>query len=1089
MKLTRVLQWAAAAALGAAAAWWVEPGLWRLLAGAAAAAVLLLPRLPGPAALALSGRRTRWLVLLAIASVAQATAPDLWAFTTSPWVRVWNVYHYYLGSKYFPELGYSDLYVASLAADDAGWWRGVDLVRDLETHEVVPRSAALAGYRPEEHFTPERWESFRRDVAALQKQRPRDRWSGIFRDRGYNPPPLWTAAGGTLARLLPAHRPWALKLLASLDLVLLAATLWLVRRTFGIRAAALVALLLALNPVNEGRLVGNYLGYDWFAALASGFCLWRRGRTVPAAGLFVYAIGTRVFPAVFLAAAGLAAAARVWRTGSVARRDLRFAAALGGFGIVAVAIGALGAGGARGPAWGAWGDFAAEIGRHNAQHRFGQQRIGLAHVFTRDVRTLDLDEPPMEERRDLAERQRPFYAATGLVLMLGFALAAVRRHRFDAFLLGLVPFFVLAVSSRYYWAVLALLPLLARPGPSARRRVRRFAAALAGLFAVLGIAELRGLSRFEYYSLYELLLGALLVALIGAYLLHDLAVRRRRRPVRSWHRSGALAAAFFVALFLLLVWLRAPHPDLPIRDVDESVSALIAASWLEGGVPYRDAIDQRGPVTYLIYAAVFAATSVHDMAAVHWALLLLILGTCFVAYRLGRRLRPGGAGAALGYLAAFLVAVASFTYRRSQMLAFHTEWPLMLLSALAMLLLWRGLRRFESGAGGADGGAIRGAHRDLIGAGACFALGFLAKQPGIFDAGAAAVFVLLWQHRHRALWSAGTVRKAADLAAGFVAVLGLTVAYFAAHGALGDFVLYFWSYNVEHYTAVVPWSERLGALDPFAHGRHYLTANPLLLAGSAVSVVAAAAAWLRRRRTDGRLLVALWFLFGYFGASYSGRNFGHYFIQIIVPACLLTAWAGVDAWRALAPRLARRRGRADLALAGRLALIAALAIGLAYPLVRFGDEIAGLTLWDHRRPPRGRTELVEAIRERTAPEEPIFVWGYYPELYVLAPRRPASRYSNTNYLTGMLPWENHHPGVDTSEHVVPGAWDLLMAELEAAKPPLIVDTSIGDHRYYSKYPILAYPRLQQFLERHYAFAGAVDDDRGRPVAGLWRWRS
>ena len=1077
MKFLRPVQWATAAALGAVAALWAEPGLWRLLAGAAAVAVLLLPRLPGPAALALGARRTRWLVLLAIAATAQATAPDLWTFATSPWVRVWNVYHYYLGSKYFAELGYSDLYVASLAADDAGWWSGVDRVRDLETHEVVPRDVALAGYRPDDHFTPERWAAFRRDVAALQPQRPPDRWDGIFRDRGYNPPPLWTAAGGLLAHLLPADRPWALKLLCSLDLVLLAATFLLIRRTFGVRAAALVLLLFTLNPVDAGRLVGGFLGYDWFAALASGFCLLRRGRTVPAAGLLAYAAGTRIFPAIFLAAAGLAAVARAWRASSAAKRDLRFAAALAVSGLTAFAIGAVGTHGTGTgrPIWGAWDDFAAEIGRHNAEHRFGQQRIGLAHVFTRDVRSLDLDEPGGRERRELAARQRPFYAAAGIVLLLGFAVAAMRRNPFDAFLLGLVPFFVLAVSSRYYWAVLALLPLLARPGPSARRRSRRLAAAQAGLFAVLGVATLRGLSRFEFYSLFELLLTGLLVALLGGFLLHDLAVRRRRRPVRAWWRSGALAGAFFVALFLLLVWLRAPHPDLPIRDVDESVSALIAASWLEGGVPYRDAIDQRGPVTYLIYAAVFAATSVYDMAAVHWALLLLILGTCWVVFRLGRRLRPGAPGAALGYLAALLVAVASFTYRRSQMLAFHTEWPLMLFSALAMLLVFRGL--------------TRGRRRDLAAAGACFAVGFLAKQPGIFDAGAAALFVLLWQQRRGALWSADTLRRAGHLAAGFFAVLGLTTAYFAARGALGDFVLYYWTYNVEHYTAIVPWSERLAALDPFHHGRHYLTANPLLLVGAAASIAAAASAWIRHRRTDGRLLLALWFLFGWFGASYSGRNFGHYFIQIVAPACLLTAWAGVDAWRALAPRLQRWRGRADLAVAGRAALAAALVLGLAMPLVRFGGEIAGRTLWTERPMPRERARLLEAIRARTAPEDSIFVWGYYPELYVLAPRRPASRYSNANYLTGMLPWENHQPGVDTSAHVVPGAWDVLMAELEAVRPPLIVDTAVGDHRYYAKYPIAAFPRLRDFLDRYYTRVTVVDDGRGRPVAALWRLRS
>ena len=56
-----------------------------------------------------------------------------------------------------------------------------------------------------------------------------------------------------------------------------------------------------------------------------------------------------------------------------------------------------------------------------------------------------------------------------------------------------------------------------------------------------------------------------------------------------------------------------------------------------------------------------------------------------------------------------------------------------------------------------------------------------------------------------------------------------------------------------------------------------------------------------------------------------------------------------------------------------------------------GDsEIAGLTLWTERPAPPARARLLEAIRERTAAEDSIFVWGYCPELYVLAPPSPSS---------------------------------------------------------------------------------------------------
>ena len=1078
-----MLEWGLAIAVGSLAAWWADPGWWRLVAGLVAVAIVALPFASAhvtsarvASAQVSSGWSQSWrprlLMLLAVACLAQATVPDLLRFTTSPWVRVWNVYHYFLGSKYFPELGYHDLYVATLAADREAddYWSDIRTVRNLESYAVVSRAAASAGYVPEEHFSAERWRDFQRDVKALQGQRSPSRWRNIFRDRGYNPPPLWTAVGRLLTHF-PADWLWALKILCALDLLLLAYTFWRIDRCFGRSVMAAVLLLWTLSPVNEGRIVGGFLQYDWFCALALGLCSLRRRRPWPAAAYLAYAVGTRVFPVILLLSATVPWLRRFVLEGRVRKMQLRLVVALGLCGVLALAVATLGGGGLD-----AWGSFVGNIEHHNEEHRFGQQRIGWAHAFTRDIRHLDFERPPKDDRRALFAQQRPLYLVSGALLLLLWGAATWRRTTIDAFLLGMAPFFVLAVSSRYYWACLALLPMLARPGPTGRRRWRGLVAAQAALMAALGVAQVRGLDGFSFYSVFDLLLAVFIVVLLLAYLLADLRIHRRRRPLTAWYRSGTLVACFFIGLFVLLCWLRLPDPEAPIRDVDEAVSALIAESWLAGGVPYRDAIDQRGPVTYWIYAAVFALTSVHNMVAVHWALLLLILLTCGIVFVLAQRLRDGPEGVAIAYLASLLVAVGSFTYRRSQMLAFHTEWPLMLSAALGMWLLWQALERFEAG---------RPHRLQLLAAGACFAVGFLSKQPGIFDAGAAALFVLLWQLRRGALLSVGTWRLGALLAVGFFSTLALTGAYFAWRGAFGDLIFYYWTYNVEHYTAVVSVADRLASLDPFNHGRHYLTANPLLLVGGLLSSVAALWQGVRRGLVDGRLLVVLWLLFGYFGASYSGRNFGHYFIQIIVPASLATAFAVVGVWRWLSPGEARFRRLPDVAVVARGLVVVAVAIALTAPVVRFADELGWRSVWKHRPVDRDRQALLEAIRQQTTADQSTFVWGYYPELYVLAPRRPASRYSNTNYLTGMLPWENHQPGVDTSEHIVDGAMDLLIDELEASRPALVIDTAVGDHRYYAKYPIAKFPPLRDFLEQGYRLHGLVKDRKERPLAALW----
>jgi 4-amino-4-deoxy-L-arabinose transferase-like glycosyltransferase len=1075
--IVRVTAAVVAVALGT----WADPALdrelWRLLVAAAAILVLSVPAWPGLRRRLRPRLRAEILLFLALAALAQSAALDLWRFVTTPEVRVWNVYHYYLGAKYFDELGYHDLYDATLAADREGgdYWRGIDRVRNLRSYDTEPRLVSELRYRPEEHFSEERWREFQRDVEALQTQLPPGRWEGIFVDRGYNPSPFWTVVGGVLTDLLPATHLLALKLLSSLDLFLFAATFLLLGRVFGLRAAAVVLLFFTLTPVNDGRLVGGFLQYDWFCAVAAGVAFLRRGRPAVAGGLVAYAVLARIFPAVFLLSAAIPAVILWVRRGELRRRALAFFLVAAAAGAVGLGVGSLTA---RGPA--AWGDFFGNLSHHSGEHLYGERRVGLQHLFTHDLTRFEVDESS-SERRELFERQKSFYLAAAAVFLLLYLAGVHRRSLPDALLWGLAPLFVLAVSSRYYWAFLALLPLLARPGPPGRRRGRVLDVAQAALYLGYALFALHGAERYAAYWTFNLLLALFFLLFLVLHLHRELRLRRRRLGVDPpWHRSRAVAALFFLGLFLLLVLLRAPLAQYPIRDVDESVSALIAASWLDGGVPYRDAIDQRGPVTYLIYAAVFAVAGVYDMVAVHWALLLLILGTCFLLFRFARTLEPGVSGVSLGYLAAAFLAVFSFTYRRSQMLAFHTEWPLMLAAAAGMFLLVRGL--------------TEGRDRWLLLAGLAFGAGFLSKQPGIFDGAAAGGFLLLHQAFDRRLFTAQTVRRAALLAGGFVAAVGVAVLYFLLHGALADFYLYFWSYNVEHYTRVVTLGERLANLDPFSHSRHYLTANPLLLIAVPVQLVTVAvrlfARWGSGRRAapeavDGRLLVVLWFLCAYLGASYSGRNFGHYFIQILVPASLLAAWTVRDGWRALAPDRDAWRRLGDLAGVGRGALVAAVLVLLALPVYRFRGDLAWLAAAEDPRRDRVREGILRAIEETTGPEDTIFVWGYYPELYVLSDRRPASRYSNTNYLTGMLPWENHQPGVDTSEHVVPDAWEILMRELEASRPGVVIDTAPGDHRYYAKYPISDYPLLQRFLERSYRPVATVEDRRGDVAAVIW----
>lgn len=487
------------------------------------------------------GTHARILAVLALAGTLHAAGPDLWRFSSTPWVRVWNVFHYYLGVEYFPELGYSDLYVAALAADreERGYWRDVETVRNLRTGDVEPRAFAEARYSPAEHFTPERWHKFKKDVTALQPQLSRRTWRSVLRDRGYNATPSWTVLVRPLTHLLPATRPVALKALVALDLLLLAATFWLLARTFGLRTAALVLLFFVLSPINRGRLVGGVLQYDWFCAMAFGLCWLKRWRPQAAAASLAWATLARIFPLALTGSATLPALFRKLRGQRMRAGTIRFGLI---FGLLCLLGGGLGLAAGRGAE--AWREFTADIVHHNEAHVFGEQRVGLKHLFTHDLTSLRPQESPPERRASFA-RQKPAYLAVAGLLLVLYAASVLRRNRTDAFLLGMVPFFVLTVASRYYWSGLAFLSAVTTPG---RRGQRRNDVLVLGQALILVVFYLYDLSKPKPYAAYiawDALIAALLTTAIALFLVNDRRVLqrtlRRKRQSSSSTQSARSA--------------------------------------------------------------------------------------------------------------------------------------------------------------------------------------------------------------------------------------------------------------------------------------------------------------------------------------------------------------------------------------------------------------------------------------------------------------------------------------------------------------------------------------------------------------------
>lgn len=220
----------------------------------------------------------------------------------------YEFYHYYMGAKYFPEMGYTGLYeCTSLAEAEMGFRRRVEhrAIRDLRTNQVVRATYILEeperwkqGFiRP---FTPERWEEFKHDIAYFQTHIDPDRWERMLQDHGYNPSPVWNIAGSLLANLGPASDRLIEGFLKWIDPALILLAFALIVWAFGWRIACIAALFFGTNDLGAHFWVGGaFLRMDWFFWAIAGLCLLKRG--LPVFGGAALGISTllRVFPGGF----------------------------------------------------------------------------------------------------------------------------------------------------------------------------------------------------------------------------------------------------------------------------------------------------------------------------------------------------------------------------------------------------------------------------------------------------------------------------------------------------------------------------------------------------------------------------------------------------------------------------------------------------------------------------------------------------------------------------------------------------------------------------------------------------------------------
>jgi hypothetical protein len=272
---------------------------------------------------------------------------------------------------------------------------------------------------------------------------------------------------------------------------------------------------------------------------------------------------------------------------------------------------------------------------------------------------------------------------------------------------------------------------------------------------------------------------------------------------------------------------------------------------------------------------------------------------------------------------------------------------------------------------------------------------FLASRKQAFWAGVAAGIGFLFNTKAVFALAACALFAWPDvllLAAGFVLPNLLGLGWLLGTGSLGPYLDQVWLWPAQYAGSPV-------VSDPVWNG---VVRTLGWLGFHALLVIGAVALWWRRM--GWRLLG--WFLICYVGVVLGWRFFPRYFF-LVLPALTIAGARGLSL------------------LPARVAAVVAIA-AMAVPAVRFARVNPNDLALDRD------SRAVSAIAPKTGS---LYVWGYRPEIYVYTGLRPATRFLDSQAMTG-VPADRH---LTQSTVVLTKGTREAREELARSRPDVLID--------------------------------------------------
>jgi hypothetical protein len=442
-----------------------------------------------------------------------------------------------------------------------------------------------------------------------------------------------------------------------------------------------------------------------------------------------------------------------------------------------------------------------------------------------------------------------------------------------------------------------------------------------------------------------------------------------------------------VTLAVVLLLIRVPSLAQPM-GADQSLYAYVGDRIRDGGLPYRDAWDQKPPAIHFLYAAM--RTIWADDGVVAGADLAAAAAVAWLLYRLGGALGPPGTGtcAALLFL---LLSNPAFT--RVGGIRLRSQCETFIAVAVTAAFLFLSTRRDSK----------RAASTPVIAAGLLFGITFALKYNAAVFAIAGTAVLLLWRRL--------TIPDFLRLCAGFAIAAGAVPIVFAFGGALRPLydatIQYNLEYSGETYASAF---EPLRYLLTFPIERARFDA--LWTLGGAGCLVLLPAALGNRER----LMPVIWVAAACASIVINGsRGLPQYFVQANPALALAAGWGSILLWTWVrgvlfpAKRSLSRPGEtARLATAAAALLIVIVAVWRVNQFPKLVEQ----TLFDARYALGGMTRdaylarydddrkysalaaatLGDFLRAHSSRTDRVFVFGFTCAAYVEADRVSASRF-------------------------------------------------------------------------------------------------